>query len=405
MVKLLIITPFAFHDEVGHAGGKILNFNYKHFSSAKDIDVSVAYTGDPGKDYQLMKKQYSNLNCYSAVEKKSKVDKAIDWFKFKVTYPFFKKFKPKYFITNGFIKKRIKQSINKISYSPDVIIVEYTQIILWIDVMKKRFPNAKYIASCHDITSQLLERKINEISVWFKNSYQKRFENYEMNKLKCFDRIVVLNNKDKELVNKHIDKPINTIVPYYGTYNCSLNENKDGILFWGAMYRAENMDAVKWFIENVWNEFIKHSAGKYKFYIVGGGLKEHFKDYLEDVPGVEAVGFVDDPSTYFSKALCTVVPLRLGAGIKIKVLEAMASGLPVLTNEVGIEGIPARSGMDFYMCNTAQDYINAMLQLSENSDKRLEIIKNANKCILDNFNLKDSIEIYAQNIKSLSLNN
>lgn len=404
MIKLLIITPFAFHDDVGHAGGKILNFNYKNFENTEGIEPSVAYTGDPGKDYKMMKEQYSSIKCFSAIEKKNSLDKAIDWIKFKISYPILKKVNPKYFITNGFIKKRLKQSINKITSAPDVIIVEYTQLILWVEVIKKKFPKAKYIASCHDVTSQLLERKINEINVWNKKNYQKRFESYEMNKLSSFDCIAVLNDKDKELLEKHLEKPIIKIAPYYGTYNCQLKEKKDGVLFWGAMYRSENMDAVKWFVENVWNEFIKHSNGQYRFYIVGGGMKDYFKDYLSDISGVEAVGFVADPSVYFSKAFCTVVPLRLGAGIKIKVLEAMASGLPVLTNDVGIEGIPAIDGKDFFMCRTPNDYVKAMMDLSDNKDKREEIINNAKKCISDNFNLKESIEIYIQNIKSLSLN-
>ena len=70
---------------------------------------------------------------------------------------------------------------------------------------------------------------------------------------------------------------------------------------------------------------------------------------------ITVTGFVKEISKYFEQSLCLVAPLVLGAGIKIKVLEAMSAGLPVLTNQIGIEGIPAQNGIHYYYCERPQE--------------------------------------------------
>lgn len=74
-------------------------------------------------------------------------------------------------------------------------------------------------------------------------------------------------------------------------------------------------------------------------------------------------GFVNDTLPYFESSMCLVAPLVLGAGIKVKILEAMSSGIPVLTNDIGIEGIPAENGSTYFHCNDAETYNKIIRQL------------------------------------------
>ena len=76
-------------------------------------------------------------------------------------------------------------------------------------------------------------------------------------------------------------------------------------------------------------------------------------------------------------------------GIKTKIQESMSAGVPVLTNEIGIEGIPARNGYEYFHCNTAEDYRNVILSLSSDIKKAEEVGKAAQLFIRNNFSYEN----------------
>ena len=96
-------------------------------------------------------------------------------------------------------------------------------------------------------------------------------------------------------------------------------------------------------------------------------------------------GFVENVEPYFETALCSLVPLLLGAGIKVKVLESMSAGVPVLTNNIGIEGIPAKDGLEYLHCETADDYISAITKLAGDEKLRNLLSENGRKFIKETF--------------------
>ena len=112
-------------------------------------------------------------------------------------------------------------------------------------------------------------------------------------------------------------------------------------------------------------------------------------------------GFVDDITPYFENSLCLVAPLVLGAGIKIKILEAMSSGLPVLTNEIGIEGINAVNERDYFFCKTPEDYERRILSLSENPDIGIKMDSMAKKFVKEQFNYERDAELFFTRLQKL----
>ena len=88
-------------------------------------------------------------------------------------------------------------------------------------------------------------------------------------------------------------------------------------------------------------------------------------------------GFVDSLEAYLQDALCFVVPLLQGAGIKIKILEGFMTGIPVLTNAIGIEGIPAENQKEYLHCELPEDYISAIERLTEDNELCMTLGKNA----------------------------
>ena len=109
----------------------------------------------------------------------------------------------------------------------------------------------------------------------------------------------------------------------------------------------------------------------------------------------------EELAPYFEKCMCMVAPLILGAGIKVKIIEAFFSGIPVLTNEIGIEGIHAENGKDFLFCKTPQDYADAIKLAVETGIE--SIGTSGKKYAIKNFNIKNSIENYKKELIKLYL--
>lgn len=108
------------------------------------------------------------------------------------------------------------------------------------------------------------------------------------------------------------------------------------IMFWGNMSRFENVDAACWFANEIL-PIVRRSVPEARFVVVGA----HPTPEVERLAGefVTVTGFVEDPSEEFSKAQVAVAPLRVGSGVKIKVIETIDNGIETIATPVGAEGI------------------------------------------------------------------
>ena len=120
---------------------------------------------------------------------------------------------------------------------------------------------------------------------------------------------------------------------------------EDCLVFLGKMDYAPNVDAVVSFCRTTWPA-LRAKNPTLRLLVVGTRPRRCILA-LRNLPGVEVTGHVEDPFDYVVRAKVVVVPLRFGAGIQNKVLEAMALGRPVVTTPVGVRGVDGRDGEHF----------------------------------------------------------
>ena len=135
----------------------------------------------------------------------------------------------------------------------------------------------------------------------------------------------------------------------YERFKEDLDENfeeKEGLLFVGGFGHPPNADAVLWFVQEIFPK-IRESL-QVNFYIVGSRVTEEIKALEQPGNGVVVKGFVSDEELeeLYRKCRIVVVPLRYGAGIKGKVLEAMYNGAVVVTASISKTLMPAGPGID-----------------------------------------------------------
>ena len=231
----------------------------------------------------------------------------------------------------------------------DEIRLEFSQTFVYANAVRKAVRTPVRIALvAHDLQVQVVARQSNWeywLMPWVLRT--------ESRAIRAADELIVLSEKDAVLVTSLIDFPgkLTVNVPAPARFTAGVRRTpekleKNSLLFWGAMGRAENEEAVLRFHRDVLDP-LRREGFSYKLYVVGSNPGQRVLDLESD--GCVVTGFVDDPTTYFERCAIGVVPLLRGAGIKLKTLEMLACGLPVLSTPIGAEGIEG-SGDKMTVC-------------------------------------------------------
>jgi glycosyltransferase involved in cell wall biosynthesis len=146
---------------------------------------------------------------------------------------------------------------------------------------------------------------------------------------------------------------------------------------------------------------IQQLAPAARLLIVGKGLSGRALADINERAGVDYVGPVDDVRPYLARASVVVNYVESGSGIAIKVLEAMAMGKPVVTNDLGAEGIDATSGTHLLVTSTRNEFALAVSRLLSDPELRVRLGEAARQLVLKKYSsavLADQLASYYQEI-------
>ena len=153
--------------------------------------------------------------------------------------------------------------------------------------------------------------------------------------------------------------------------------------FLGNMSYGPNIDAVLWFYKNVFLE-LKETIPNISLYVVGRNPVDSIIKLTND-NNVHVTGTVDSIWPYINSIDLFAIPLQKGAGLKNKILDIMRAGKPVITSDIGNEGINAINNEEILICNTPKEYINSIITLIDDNNKCQSIGKNAQRFLVKNF--------------------
>jgi glycosyltransferase involved in cell wall biosynthesis len=387
-MNILYLANSMPYDTIRHAGGKTFNYYVSNISSDKDNNIKVIGICNQ-EELKELRFKGENVELIPVLTKGS-VFLNLQRIAFDIVGWIFGLKK----CDKSFYKYyKIKNELKELSFEPDVIVLEWTNMVLLYKTVKQRFPDAKLIASEHDVTYLGLERK------GLSAKKLARAKKQELEALHNCDVVMPHNVKDKNLLVQDgiPEDKIHVIVPYY--HNMGYIERKKlnhDILFWGAMYRPENYEAAIWFIENVMPLLEDLDV---RFVVAGNRPPEKLKQYASS--RVVITGFVENETPLFESSMCFVSPLLTGAGIKVKVIEALSAGIPILTNDIGIEGIPAVNGESYFHCEKPREYSRIIRELYNDEIDTEKLITMQRKVIAIHFNLEESYASYEEMLLNL----
>lgn len=279
-------------------------------------------------------------------------------------------------------KAQVRKIINREHI--DAIHAEYTSMgqYCWV---KKEYPNIIFNIVEHDVTKQSYVRQYEEtkgIRRLYYGIEKNKIEHFERKYLESADTVFTLNDKDAHLIQSEYSLNNTKVInPYYGvdfiSHN-SVSKVHNSICFVGQMGREENNIAALRLIKI----FKEMNRDDYYLTIIGAHPKVEL--LKEESDNIHITGFVDDINKEIEKNEIAVFPLSYGAGIKLKVLLSFGLGLPVITSDIGAEGIDPK-GKVLVLADSDEEYKNAISRLLSNQSYLQKKSYESREFVLKNF--------------------
>lgn len=174
---------------------------------------------------------------------------------------------------------------------------------------------------------------------------------------------ILISERDRNYIVKDLKVPCSPAVVYnyaidYG-YMPQIEKESCTLVFMGKMNYKPNVDAVLHFVDNVYGR-LKEAYPSLRFDIVGGSAAEEIKA-LERIDGIRLCGFVDNPAELLQKASLVIAPMISGSGLQNKIVQAMYLACPVVTTQIGADGLADISGDEIIIAENDEDMYQKLL--------------------------------------------
>jgi sugar transferase (PEP-CTERM/EpsH1 system associated) len=285
---------------------------------------------------------------------------------------------------------------------PDVILCEALEMAPYIIELVKPLSSRPVLVLDEHNAEYLLQQRAYEsdrmagLRRWPVAAYSfvqtRRLKAYENETLAFFGRALAVSDNDAAAIRNlgfsgQLEVLPNGIDPEAFTIDQNIPVIEGRMVFTGSMDFRPNVDAVTWFAQAVW-PMVRRENPQATFYIVGRRPAPAVQA-LANIPGIVVTGKVLDTRPYLHEAALYVVPMRMGGGVRFKVLEALAAGKAVLTTSMGADGIPVTGGKEVVMADTASEFAVQTLNLLKNPVYRQELGQNGRRFVENRFAWKN----------------
>ena len=200
-----------------------------------------------------------------------------------------------------------------------------------------------------------LERKL-------RSRLARQARNYERSMLQAVDATAAISDRDRaELIADAPGANVVTIDPGVSVVPARRPRPAGRVGFIGGMSYAPNLEGLTWFVEQVWPR-LRAWHPDAQFHVAGRG-GQGLASWLHSIPGVEFHGEVEDAQAFVQSMTLTVSPIHSGGGVRIKILEGLASGSPMVSTRFGLGALPLVAGEDIFTADSAAEFADACAAL------------------------------------------
>jgi glycosyltransferase involved in cell wall biosynthesis len=254
----------------------------------------------------------------------------------------------------------------------DIIQLETLFLAPYTDLIRKNTA-AKIVLRAHNVEHEIWQRMAaNEHFLpkkWYLNLLAHRLKTFEIEKINAYDLVVSITDRDRNCylnlgsTTQNIVAPVGVKLNTANLLQSSIPSPQPPtpknlkIGFIGSLDWLPNIEGMEWFLKEIWCEVARQNPD-ISLHIAGRNMPKYWQQH--SYPNVEMIGEVSDAHAFINAHDMMLIPLLSGGGMRIKAIEAMWLGKPVITTTVGIEGISGTHGTHFYIADTQADFIKAI---------------------------------------------
>ena len=258
----------------------------------------------------------------------------------------------------------IKSLVEKDGF--DLIHCEWTPYAINV----KPFLPAPSVVVAHNVESMIWRRNFEIEKNPLKKAYiylqYKKMEQFEREAFSLFTRVVAVSDQDKALIDQWAPEDQSTVVPngvdidYFRS--SGLSQKPHSVVFTGSLDWRPNVDCMLYFLDEIW-PLVLQTFPNASFTIVGRRPTRQLQDRMKNEHSVKLTGTVDDVRPYIEKASVYIVPLRIGGGSRLKILEALSMRKAVVSTSIGAEGLTVIPDRELLIADEPEDFAKAIAGL------------------------------------------
>lgn len=237
----------------------------------------------------------------------------------------------------------------------------------------------------HNVEAQIWQRHASVSQNFIRRLYMReqwrRMKQFEASECRRFDHVIAVSESDAAAMRAEYGVTAVSSVPTgvdleYFVAPARRPPGIPELLFVGSMDWMPNDDGIRWFAEKIFG-LVRARVPNAILTVVGRLPSDAMRRLANQSPGIEITGTVPDVRPYFARAAVSIVPLRIGGGTRLKIYEAMAMGVPLVSTSIGAEGLPVRDGEQLLIADTPDSQSEAIVSLLLDRGRADRLAENA----------------------------
>lgn len=248
-------------------------------------------------------------------------------------------------------------------------------------------PALPAVLTHHNVESMLMERRAQVESRRLIGCYFRResvkLRSYEETVCPQFDMNIVMSPQDGDALTARMPELRTAVVPNgvdVDYFTPDPTQETPALIYAGGMNMFANRDAVMHFLRDIWPA-IRRESPQARFFAVGQQPPPELLALAARDPHIVVTGYVEDVRPLVRQAAVYVVPLRVGGGTRLKVLDAMAAGKAIVSTSIGCEGIDVCPGRHLEIADTPATFVAKTVQLMRDRAARLTLGRAARELV------------------------
>ena len=342
-------------------------------------------TGLSEQDYPTL---FNRLSSFEAITVNTDV---------KVRSAFINLFSNKSYNVQRFVNKDFEEAVQKTVAKFEFDIIQFESIFTapYLQTAKD-ISDAKTVCRVHNIEHLVWQRITENEGSLFKRKYLQlltdRLKKYELNVLNKFDLLLNISKVEEKEMKKLGISTTQYHLPYGierpRFQQQQISQEKKSVYHLGSMDWLPNQEGVTWFVQEVWKKVLEKQP-KLNLYLAGKNMPTFINRFQSE--HVEVVGEVDDMTTFSLEKNIMIIPLKSGAGMRIKVLEAMMLGKTIVSTPLGVDSFDISDGQEVLLATTPEEFANKIDWCISHPEEAKAIGEAAREYVLEHF---DKRKIY-----------